>query len=213
MGGMGWSPNGEEIGFDCFSKETEVSEVCLMDVEKGSLHILTNSIQFGAQRNSKDGVRFGNWNSDGTKIVFLTSLVPQSSGYGRRIIQVLNITNGKVQTVIDENDTQDIIRFGKPSISPDGNTILFSAKSGSHYAIFRINIDGSHLERVTPPSDLFDISNPVWSPDGTSFVAFAPIQNQRIIDGVPTLFSKTGEMLGQLDFKGGLVVSWINTSN
>jgi hypothetical protein len=47
---------------------------------------------------------------------------------------------------LDEEKVPDLIRFANPSLSPDGSTVLFSAKFGETYAIYQVNSDGSYLE-------------------------------------------------------------------
>lgn len=67
-----------------------------------------------------------------------------------------------------------------PSLSPDGNAILFTASyqsTGYTQEIFIMNIDGSNLRRMT--SNSFDENYPVWSPD-SSRIAFISVRDNDI---------------------------------
>lgn len=207
--GMGWDPNEKRIAFSCQSKESKVFEICAIDIPSGRNHILTDSHSFHLHPNTTDGAIFGNWSADGTKIVFTLGISPEIGGFTMHIIQILDVATGKVKTVLDEGMVSDISGISDPAISPDGLTILFSGKAGSYYSIFRISIDGSHYERITPATFQFDITHPVWNPNGTSFVTYAQSQNGPSGQGVPTFFSLSGKKIGQLDFvSNGYVLSW-----
>ncbi len=208
-GRMAWSPDGTKIGFGCYSETSYHLELCLLNLESGERKELTNFLLNGFQSNvGKDGVTVGNWSMGGSKIVFLTQIFPEISGHARGIIQLYSTEDNNIHTVLDEEKVPDLIRFRAPSISPDGSTVLFSAKSGATYAIYQVNSDGSHLERVTPEAYLFDITAPIWSPDGNFFVAYSQYQNSQEILGTPTLFTSDGEIITQLGFEGS-ARAWI----
>jgi Tol biopolymer transport system component len=209
-GRIAWSPDGTKIGFGCYSETSYHLELCLLNLESGERKELTNFFLNGFQSNvGKDGVTVGNWSMEGSKIVFLTQIFPEISGHARGIIQLYSTEDNNIHTVLDEEKVPDLIRFRAPSISPDGSTVLFSAKSGATYAIYQVNSDGSHLERVTPEAYLFDITVPIWSPDGKFFVAYSQDQNSQEIFGTPTLFTSDGEIITQLGFEG-TARAWIN---
>lgn len=60
-----------------------------------------------------------------------------------------------------------------PAVSPDGKSVLFSARSNSVVSadIWRVAIDGSNLHRVTTDSTMKSIAlYPHWSADGEKFI-------------------------------------------
>lgn len=209
-GQMAWSADGTNIGFGCYSNTTFHLELCLLNVQNGERQELTNFMQLGIQSDmATDGVTMGNWSEDGSKIAYITRVLPEASGHARGIIQVYNTIDGSIDTILDETKVQGLTRFANPSISPDGSTLLFSAKSGDTHAIYRIQSDGSQLKRVTSETSLFDINNPIWSPDGNYFVAFTQDQNSPEARGVPTIFTFYGEIVTQFDLEG-MAFDWIS---
>ena len=208
-GRMAWSPDGTKIGFGCYSETSYHLELCLLNLESGERKELTNFLLNGFQSNDgQDGVIAGNWSMEGTRIIFLTQIFPETGGRARGIIQLYSIEDNSIRTILDEEKVPDLIRFANPSLSPDGSTVLFSAKFGETYAIYQVNSDGSHLERVTPETYLFDITAPIWSPDGKFFVAYSQDHNSQEIFGTPTLFTSDGEIITQTGLEG-TALSWI----
>jgi hypothetical protein len=61
---------------------------------------------------------------------------------------------------------------------------------------------------VTPETYLFDITAPIWSPDGKFFVAYSQDHNSQEIFGTPTLFTSDGEIITQTGLEG-TALSWI----
>jgi hypothetical protein len=55
---------------------------------------------------------------------------------------------------------------------------------------------------------LFDITAPIWSPDGKFFVAYSQDHNSQEIFGTPTLFTSDGEIITQTGLEG-TALSWI----
>jgi len=56
----------------------------------------------------------------------------------------------------------------RPAVSPDGNRIVFLARSDGNLELYVVNRDGSGLLRLT--RDLADEQPPAWSPDGKKIV-------------------------------------------
>jgi len=58
----------------------------------------------------------------------------------------------------------------RPAVSPDGQTIAFMSRRDGNWEIYRMQLDGSGLRRLT--ENAANDGLPVWSPDGRS-IAFA----------------------------------------
>jgi TolB protein len=112
------------------------------------------------------------WSPDGSRIAF-TKRVGD-----RHMIHVID-ADGTNLTYIEPP-----VGFseGSPTWSPDGTRIAFSRwdETIPHApdAIFLMDVDGSNVQEVTPPSPMlangypeYTDSNPAWSPDG-SLIAF-----------------------------------------
>ncbi len=85
-------------------------------------------------------------------------------------IEITNDTIGsETKNVIQERYYQDV------DWQPNGNTIVFHSREGSHWEIFAVNPDGSGLNAWTRPvttlvENLPSNVAPAWSPDGKSVV-------------------------------------------
>ena len=74
-----------------------------------------------------------------------------------------------------------------PEWSPEGDRLVFTSLRTSRPQIFRMNIDGTNLQRLT--SELTYNWEPTWSPDGGK-VAF--MTTRQGVDEVWTVFSEGG---------------------
>ena len=61
-----------------------------------------------------------------------------------------------------------------PALSPDGRQIVFMSQRDGNWEIYRINVDGSNLQRLT--NDPANDGLPTWSPDGRA-IAFVSNRN------------------------------------
>ena len=75
------------------------------------------------------------------------------------------------------NHPEDDFDSGAPAWSPDGNWIAFASKRTGEYHIYKIDINGKNLKRLTNQG--IRNQDPAWSPDGQS-IAFSSFGN----DGV-----------------------------
>jgi Tol biopolymer transport system component len=83
--------------------------------------------------------------------------------------------NGYNQICLTEADGGNMTRLTShatndyyPSISRDGQTILFSSNRSGQFEIYSMSLDGSHLQQLT--NGLYDVAAPELSPDGKSIV-------------------------------------------
>jgi Tol biopolymer transport system component len=81
-------------------------------------------------------------------------------------IYIMN-ADGSGQTRLTFNNFRDVC----PSISPDGQKIVFSSDRDYDYEIYVMNRDGSNQQRLTT-SVGFDL-HPDWSPDGSKIAFFS----------------------------------------
>jgi Tol biopolymer transport system component len=200
---MQWSADDQRLAYGCFSTETHAEEVCIYDFATGTSEVYTNTLELMGVTSVElyDGITLGGWSADGKKMVLLLTIDPtpglEYKHYALGTILILDLETKEVKTVFTEEKGAERMHVCCTVISPDGKTILFSAKSGNYNAIYRINVDGSGLERVTPASYHFDIIYPVWSPDGKAFAAYISQKDQTELSG-PAIFSLSGELLDQL---------------
>lgn len=205
--GMEWSPDSKWIGFDCLIEN--ISEICIVNMEDGSLKIITDATSFGAQ--FFDGAMFGSWNDDGSQIVYCLKVSSPQGGVSFTSFMLLStLDNSSIQFMDDRNETE-ITNFGCPTLRPFVLSILFVAKQDGKYGIFSSDIDGLNVIRITSPTIKYDIHEPiVISPNGEYFFANSAKQNSDELIDVPTLFSSAGQIVFQLDLPDTKVVSWVN---
>jgi Tol biopolymer transport system component len=89
------------------------------------------------------------WSPDGTKILYYTETVgapPQ--------ILVMNADGTRSSTVISGNQIYN------PSWSPDGKKVVYAQLYGSPSEIFRVNLDGTGVSKLT--NNTTEDSNPSW---------------------------------------------------
>jgi TolB protein len=86
--------------------------------------------------------------------------------------------DGSGAAVISPACTGACLSDDDPTFSPDGKKIAFERAFGpvvrgdpTHFVIFTMNADGSHLTQLTQKSTSKADSQPQWSPDGTT-IAF-----------------------------------------
>ena len=62
------------------------------------------------------------------------------------------------------------VRDGWPVFSPDGRRIYYAAMTTGSFSIYRVNLDGSHIERLTTAAANEEDARPFVSRDGTRLV-------------------------------------------
>lgn len=92
------------------------------------------------------------WSNDSSTIAFIDST-------GRLAVKTTSSTYHGSTTVSVDSD---------PAISPNGQTIVYSAISGSYNQLFRVPIAGGAPTQLTNTTD--DPVSPSWSPDGTTIL-------------------------------------------
>jgi Tol biopolymer transport system component len=155
-----WSPDGQLIAFD--SDRTDIDgrkqpvQVYLMAADGTGVTQLTR----GGGFHGSPG-----WSPSGTSIAIDSDwgkgslngiwIIPASDPDGVTAAEALRVTATPDRADFDS----------EPEFSPDGTTIVFSRfKSARRSAIYRVNVDGTGLERLTTYG--LNASHPDISPDG-----------------------------------------------
>ena len=154
-----WSPSGQWIAFDSDRKDVDDRrhvQIYLMTADGTDVTQLTRGPGFHGDPG---------WSPTGSSIAI-------ASDWGERSLRGIWIipASDPDGVTVDEaqrvTDIPDGARFdSEPQFSPDGTTIVFTrVKSPRRTAIFRVNVDGTGLERLT--SYRLNASDPDVSPDG-----------------------------------------------
>jgi Tol biopolymer transport system component len=148
-----WSPDGRRVAFSSTRQPAEEpgrswNAVYVMEADGGSPHRLTPAGSADYSPAWSPGgdliaVASGSGEAGGTDL-----FVMDSDGNGRRRV----IADG-----------------GWPTFAADGRSLFFHSKREGKWGIWRVNLDGSGLERITPPD--VDSYTPSASADGKRLVA------------------------------------------
>ncbi len=131
-------------------------ELYIIDTNGKNLRNLTNH---GA------GDFYATWAPDGRSFAFASNRDGNFEIYIRTFneVQVRRLTNQP------EDDLDPVWSAEFPVWSPDGNWIAFISERTGGYDIYKIDINGKNLQRLTNQGDNFYAT---WSPDGQS-IAFS----------------------------------------
>jgi hypothetical protein len=179
-----WSPDGSRIAF--------------VRVDDLNLYIV-NTDGSGLQKitGANDYEQFVDWSPDGESLYFG---IMSQDGY---LLKKTNLTTGVVQ------DLFTIKSKGlSASISPDESWIATYEQlaSSPQYGLFISRVDGSE-KRLLAQLDRWDISNPIWSPDG-QWLLFAVINwDQTSLEEIPVVLNVETCQVFPLPFHG-LVFDW-----
>lgn len=105
----------------------------------------------------------GAWSPDGREIAF-----SQSSGDGTALL-VMRADGSSVRRVTTPVTDPDGIASSDfaPAWSPSGTRLAFASnRAGGEPDIWRVDLDGTHLTRLTRTPVFTGDFNPAWSPDG-----------------------------------------------
>jgi Tol biopolymer transport system component len=155
-----WSPNGQLIAFDSDRKDIDgrrhAVQLYLMTADGDNVTQLTRGPGFHG---------FPGWAPGGTSLA-IESNWGKGSLKGIWIIPASDpdgVTVDEAQRVTDVPSRADF--DSEPQFSPDGTTIVFARyRSARRSAIFRVNVDGTGLQRLTRYK--LNASDPDISPDG-----------------------------------------------
>ena len=149
-----WSPDGKKILFDSIDIKTGNRQVFTMDKDGSNQQQIT-SLKYSAEQ--------ADWFPDGSKIVFKGS---SAEGQG---IYTQNIDGADLKMITPQDipNSPTSLNSYNPTVSPDGQSILFEAihKYGTQSGkggLFIIGVDGANLTQLTNNFD----SNPDMAPSG-----------------------------------------------
>lgn len=154
-----WSPDGSKIAATNYQGRGTTHSVVVMD--KDGKNISVASEGYGAR-----------WSPDGKKLVF--SRGPDRHG-GPSSIWIANADGTEAKRVIEDNSPVLQVTW-----FPDGRSFVFASVREHRSAIFRVNLDGTGLEKIASDKELA-LFSPVLSPDGTQLVVNAAADHGRSI--------------------------------
>jgi Tol biopolymer transport system component len=133
-------------------------------IEKDSWHLLVADADGSNPRKlTKEDLRpwMAAWSPDGKQITFGSS---RNDGN----IYVINADGSGLKKLSGNEASDQSIVYERPSFSPDGSKILYSAGTGSNHDIYVMNADGSSPVPLT--TDPANDWGPAWSPDGNKII-------------------------------------------
>jgi Tol biopolymer transport system component len=213
-GGSGfirWSPNEDKIAFQC---PVLPFNICMISTNSDEIDHYTGTFSNNSGT-SFAGYYFAGWTNDSEKtgLLFYKELPPsEAKEYYASTLEIVDNKTKTVTKVLSNSDHKEFEDIKDAMLSPDGKAFLFSAKNGDFYTIYKVKTDGTGLQRVTSNSLKFDITHPIWSPDGKEFVAAVPQTGSTSADPIfqPMVFDLSGNIVGQINIDGGgEAVTWI----
>jgi Tol biopolymer transport system component len=141
-GPIAWSADGNEIAVISYGKEKQT--------------LLAVSLKTGKTRTlMEDPPWLADWSPDGKLILGIRTPKP-----GFHSAVMVNLES-KEETVLTEG-------WASPHFSPNGDSLSYVTKEAGQSVLYLRKIDGaSHVKYTDFPGD---ISQPIWSPDGTHIV-------------------------------------------
>ena len=160
-----WLPDGSGIVFNRIAADGKNADILITDL-RGA----TRKLELGAGLNTYASVdpakrwlifrgTSAELGPDGAVVDNSDIFIASANGSGRRRL------------------TSDPAFDGWPAIAPDGATIAFgSRRGGSHFRIYLMPIEGGK-QRLIPLPEGYHYTQPAWSRDGRSLIAYRWVQD------------------------------------
>ena len=167
-----WSPDGTRIAFSVTSTTAErigdLAGIHVLDVRTGASTQLTQCV---SPCSLQEGV---DWSPDGTRIAYDEAVNGHCSSEwnfaGSCAIYAIDL-DGSNRTKLPTGSLTDPVR---PSWSPDGTHIAFSAREAQDWFVHTMAVDGSDLRQLSTELPSASPGPPAWSPTGSQ-VAFTVV--------------------------------------
>jgi Tol biopolymer transport system component len=149
-----WLAYGEKLAFTDFGGKTHM--VAIADADGGNYRTITEGF-------------YPQWSPDGKQLVYYRDF---DSKKNRIAIWIVGADGTGARKVIDEDTppapSASWNSFGPPRFF-QGTQIIFSSDRSHTWCIYRVNLDGTGLEKIAEDGQ-FDLFHPVLSPDGGQLV-------------------------------------------
>jgi TolB protein len=158
-----WAPDGRTLAFDARRSFKVRSSIWVVDAQGAHLVRVVSSAASPT------------WSPDGRRIAFTRLGTPANENRYKRAIWVVNPDGSGMRRLLSLNRLgRDLeVSPGPNSLdwSPDGRRIVLSAYGGWLAWIYVVNVDGTHVRRLSERGWAWD-DDPEWSPDGRKIAYF-----------------------------------------
>jgi Tol biopolymer transport system component len=162
-----FSRDGRRVVIDQLRSEDDVDQLYVGTADGHDLHLVARCRPPACLDHWEPS-----WSPDGRRLAISTAGGRLTDGGPSEFgLAVVDVRSQRVRTVLNHSSRSGQDHFAR--WSPDGTHLVFwrerAAADGSpQAAVFRIDVNGTHLRRLTPWS--LDAGDPDWSADGRSIV-------------------------------------------